>query len=335
LVAAVPFHLIFGVFPLVFLRLVKLVRVAHWMSQWRHIHIQRWNILRLVYFVCWLALFVHWLATGWLALRGLSHAGDPWTAYLHSLYWCISTLTTIGYTDFTPVNKSEYLYAIAVMIFGVGMYGYVIANVSTILTNLEPGRARYMANLERVGAFMQYRRIPSGLRKRIREYYAYLWEERLGYDEGPIVDALPPGLRTEVSLHLKRDIIQKVPFFQKARESLLRDIALQMRPVVYTPGDYVFRKGDPGKEMYFISSGRLQVLSEDGNNGLATLGEGDFFGEMALLLDQPRTASVRAEGYCDLYRLEKSDFLTAMAKHPDFAEHVRTMTEVRRKRKRL
>jgi voltage-gated potassium channel len=220
------------------------------------------------------------------------------------------------------------------MIFGVGMYGYVIANVATILTNLEPGRVRYLANLERVGAFMQYRRIPSGLRKRIREYYAYLWDERLGYDEGSIVDALPPGLRTEVSLHLKRDIIQKVPFLQRAGESLLRDIALQMHPVVYTPGDYVFREGDPGTEMYFISSGRLQVLTEDGKADLATLGEGDFFGEMALLLDQPRTASVRAVGYCDLYRLEKSSFDAVMAKHPAFAEHVRAMTEVRRKRKR-
>jgi hypothetical protein len=332
--AALPLHLIFGFFPLVFLRLAKLIRVAHWMSVWRHQHLQRWNVLRLVYFVCWLGLFVHWLATGWLALRGVPPMGDPWTAYLQSLYWCISTLTTIGYATFTPSNNGEILYAIAVMIFGVGMYGYVIANVATILTNLEPARVRYLENLERIGAFMRYRRIPSHLRKRIREYYSYLWDQRLGYDEGPIVDALPPGLRTEVALHLKREIIQKVPFFRRADEGLLRDIALQMHPVVYTPGDFVFREGDPGQEMYFICSGRLRVLAEKGRTVLASLGEGDFFGEMALLLQQPRTASVQADSYCDLYRLDKSSFVEVVGKHPEFAEHVQTMTEARRKRKR-
>jgi len=328
-VAALPLHLLFGWFPLVIVRLAKLVRVAHWMTVWRRRHFNRWNVLRLVYFVYWLALSVHLLATGWLALRGIPPGEDGWTRYLHSLYWCISTLTTIGYGDITPSTNAEIFYAMTVMIFGVGMYGYVIANISTIITNLQPARGRYLEHMEKLGVFMHYRGIPPGLQHRIREYYSYIWEQRLAYDESSIVHGLPPGLRADVSLFLKRDIIQKVPFFKAAGDDLVRDIALQMKPVVYTPGDVVFRRGEPGAEMYFISHGEVQVMGESGGTVLATLRDGDFFGEMALLLHQPRTATVRAVGYCDLYTLDKTAFEGVVRKYPEFSDHIRAMTAER------
>jgi voltage-gated potassium channel len=279
----------------------------------------------LVYFVYWLALSVHWLAIGGLALRGLPPAADGLKEYLHSLYWCVSTLTTIGYVDIKPTTNIEFVYAMAVMIFGVGMYGYVIANVSTIIVNLQPARVRYLENMEKLGAFMRYRGIPGGLRHRIRDYYAYIWEQRLGYDESSIIQGLPPGLLADVSLFLKRDVIQKVPFFQGASEDLIREIALVMRPVVYTPGDTVFHAGEPGGAMYFISHGRLQVIGRDDRTVLATLSDGEFFGEMALLLNQPRNATVKAIGYCDLYLLAKPGFDAIVERYPEFAAHIHAM----------
>jgi hypothetical protein len=329
IVAAVPFHTLTGIFPLVFLRLVKLFRVARWMDVWRDEHPNRWNVLRLVYFVYWLALYVHWLAVGWLALRGIPPGGNGFTMYLHSLYWCISTLTTIGYGDITPSTNGEIVYAMVVMIFGVGMYGYVIANVSTIITNLQPARVRYQENMEKLGAFMRYKGIPRGLQQKIRDYYAHVWEQRLGVDESSILTGLPPGLFTEVSLFLKRDIIQNVPFFNSAQEDLIRDIALAMHPLVFTPGDIIFRAGDVGAAMYFISRGRLDVMDPDGTRVMATLGAGEFFGEMALLLHQKRTATVRAVGYCDMYRLDRADFDAIMQGYPSFAEYIRAMTAER------
>jgi voltage-gated potassium channel len=329
-VAAIPFHLLTGFFPLVFLRLVKLLRVARWMGIWRDEHPNRWNVLRLVYFVYWLALSVHWLAVGWLALRGIPPGENGWTLYLHALYWCISTLTTIGYVDFKPASDAEFIYAMIVMIFGVGMYGYVIANVSTIITNLQPARVRYQENMEKLGAFMRYKSIPRNLQQKIRDYYAHVWDQRLGVDESAILTGLPPGLFTEVSLFLKRDIIQKVPFFRSANENLIRDIALQMHPVIFTPGDMVFRVDEDGNAMYFISRGRLEVIDRDGVTIVATLGEGEFFGEMALLLHQARTATVRAVGYCDLYRLDREAFDAIMRGHPSFAEVIRAMSTERK-----
>jgi len=320
--AAIPFYLIPGCSWLLFLRLFKLARVAKAMGAWRQQHLHRWNALRLVYFVYWLAIAVHWLATGWLLLRGIYPGADRWTLYLRSLYWCISTITTIGYGDITPANNEQVVYAMVVMIFGVGMYGYVIANISTIIGNLQPARTRYLANMEKLGVFMRSREIPPAMQRRIRDYYGYVWEHRLGYDETSIVQGLPPGLLVEVSLFLKRDIIQKVPFFKGAGEDLIKEIALVMQPVIYTPGDTVFHAGEPGADMFFISRGHCEVIGTDGRSIVASLHEGDFFGEIALLEHRPRSASVRAATYCDLYRLDKESFDRVIARFPEFAAHI-------------
>ena len=328
--AALPLWLIGGAPWLLALRLLKLVRVAAIMTAWRQQHLHRWNTLRLVYFIYWLAIAVHWLATGWMALRGVTPGGNAGTLYLRSLYWCISTITTIGYGDITPANNAEMLYAMGAMIFGVGMYGYVIANIATIIANLQPARTRYLANMEKLGAFMRSRDIPPGLQRKIRDYYGYVWEHRLGYDETSIVQGLPPGLLVEVSLFLKRDIIQKVPFLRGAGEELIKEIALVMQPVVYTPGDLIFAAGDPGADMFFIGRGRCDVLGGDGHTVIATLRDGDFFGEIALLEHRGRSASVRAASYCDLYRLEKEDFDRVIARFPEFAAHIASKSAGRR-----
>jgi voltage-gated potassium channel len=324
-VAAIPWHALLGIPALGVVRLAKLARVARLLHAWRLQNLAHWNLLRLVYVVYWMLLSVHWLATGWLALRGRPPGMDEGTAYLQAWYWCMQTLSTIGYGDITPRTAPEMIYAIAVMIVGVGMYGYVIGNVANLIANLQPSRVRFLETMERLTAFMRYRRLPPRLQQKVRDYYTHVWEQRLGYDESTFIAGLPTGLMTEVTMFLRHDIIQKVPFLHDAGEDLLRELALAVRPVVVTPGEVVFREGETGREMYLISRGTVEVLTKASGGVIATLTEGEFFGEMALLLNQPRGATVRAVGYCDLYTLDKATFDRIIAHHPTFAAHINSL----------
>ena len=330
--AAIPFGLLFEAPLWQLLRLLKLVRVVQRIRQWRQRELQYATRLRLVFFVFWLALIAHWLACGWLALRGMPIDADRWTSYLRALYWCITTLATVGYGDITPTTNAQMVYAMVVMLIGVGVYGYVIGNVANLLANIDLAKAHYLANLERLSTFMRYRNIPPRLQRRIYDYYAYLWENRLGYDESTVLAELPASLRTEVSLVLKQEFIEKVPFFQGASRELIRDIALELRPVIFTPGDYIFRAGDLGRHMYFISRGTVEVLAAERQALLATLTDGDFFGEIALLWSQQRTASIRAVDYCDLYALDKETFERILGHYPDFAGHIQGIARQRQDR---
>ncbi len=328
--AAIPFQIL--PVPAVFrlLLLAKLGRVGQLMHRWRQHDVHRANLLRLLFFLFWLALLAHWIACGWLALRGIAPEFDPLTNYVRAIYWCVTTLTTVGYGDITPVGNAQMLFAVAVMMLGAAVYGYTIANVASILANIDPAKVRYQEMVEKMTAFMKYRNVPPHLQRRILEYNTYLWEKRLGYDESTAISGLPPSLRSDVLLFLNGDIIERVPLFRGASEEFVRAIALEMRPTIFTPGDYIIRAGEQGHEMYFISRGRVEIVSPDGKAVYATLTDGDFFGEMALLHDQPRSASARATDYCDLYLLEKATFNHVLDRFPEFASHIAEVAGKRR-----
>ena len=93
----------------------------------------------------------------------------------------------------------------------------------------------------------------------------------------------------------------------------------------------IVRAGEVGFDMFFISRGSVDVLSADETTKYATLTDGQFFGEIALLLSMPRTATIRAREYCDLYRLDKETFDRILVRYPSFKENIQELADARKK----
>jgi MFS family permease len=113
-------------------------------------------------------------------------------------------------------------------------------------------------------------------------------------------------------------LLQSVPIFSPLSAPLLEGLASQLVPVHAAAGETIVRQGESGDRFYVISSGQVEV-SIDGQ-AQATQGPGDHFGEIALLRDVPRTATVRATADSELLALERDDFVAAVTGHAASAE---------------
>ncbi|MBM4344289.1 MAG: glucose-6-phosphate dehydrogenase [Deltaproteobacteria bacterium] len=126
-------------------------------------------------------------------------------------------------------------------------------------------------------------------------------------------------------------ILGRVPLFVGTSPAFLHGLALCLKPVAKAKGDPVVTKGELGTEMYLVVRGKVQVQGPDGTV-IKALAEGDFFGELSVLMAGPRTANVVATTDCDLYSLDGADFRRVLKIYPEFAQ---TIVQVARDRYKL
>ncbi len=122
-------------------------------------------------------------------------------------------------------------------------------------------------------------------------------------------------------------LLRSMPIFAPLPAPSLERVASRLIPTEAPSGTEIVRQGDPGDRFYVIESGEVTV-SKNGHQ-VATLRGGDFFGEIALLREIPRTATVAARKDTMLYALERDDFLEAVTGHPQSAEAADAVTRAR------
>jgi hypothetical protein len=113
-------------------------------------------------------------------------------------------------------------------------------------------------------------------------------------------------------------LLRQIPIFQPLPPATLDQVASSLLAVSATAGTEIVRKGEHGDRFYIVSSGEVEVVSL--REQVNVQGPGEYFGEIALLRDVPRTATVKAKTDVELYALERDEFLSAVTGHPASAE---------------
>lgn len=125
------------------------------------------------------------------------------------------------------------------------------------------------------------------------------------------------------------DRLRSFPLFQATPESFLFEVGQHLRPQLHAPNDYILTEGDDAKAIYWLVRGAVSVTSRDGESIYAELKPGAFFGEIGVLMDRPRTATIIARTRCMLVVLTKEDFRNILPRFPEVEQAIREEAQER------
>lgn len=133
-----------------------------------------------------------------------------------------------------------------------------------------------------------------------------------------------------------RHVLQNTYFFQSLKMNELDELIGHLRMIRVQKGYEIIKQGDPGDAFYLIASGKVSVWIKKGfkRSNVAELVSDDFFGEMALISNEPRSATIVAEDVTELFILQKYDFDKILMKNPAIAQELKKAYHERKERNR-
>ncbi|XP_074129763.1 cyclic nucleotide-gated channel alpha-1 [Sminthopsis crassicaudata] len=295
------------------------------------------NIFRISNLCMYIVIIIHWNACVYYSIsKAIGFGNDTWVypdindpefgrlarKYVYSLYWSTLTLTTIGETP-PPVLDSEYVFVVVDFLIGVLIFATIVGNIGSMISNMNAARAEFQGKIDAVKQYMHFRNVSKDMEKRVIKWFDYLWTNEKTVDEREVLRYLPDKLKAEIAINVHLDTLKKVRIFADCEAGLLVELVLKLQPQVYSPGDYICKKGDIGREMYIIKEGKLAVVADDGITQFVVLSDGSYFGEISILnikgskAGNRRTANIKSIGYSDLFCLSKDDLMEALTEYPD------------------
>ncbi|XP_037327791.2 potassium voltage-gated channel subfamily H member 1b isoform X2 [Pungitius pungitius] len=334
-------------------RLLRLGRVARKLD-----HYIEYGAAVLVLLVCVFGLAAHWLACiwfsigdyevidedtnsvrmdSWLFLLGET-VGTPYrfnasgtgrweggpskdSVYITSLYFTMTSLTSIGFGNIAPNTDGEKIFAVAMMMIGSLLYATIFGNVTTIFQQMYANTNRYHEMLNSVRDFLKLYQVPKGLSERVMDYIVSTWSMSRGIDTDKVLQICPKDMRADICVHLNRKVFKEHPAFRLASDGCLRALAMEFQTVHSAPGDLIFHAGESVDSLCFVVSGSLEVIQDD--EVVAILGKGDVFGDVfwkEMTLAQS-CANVRALTYCDLHIIKRDALQKVLEFYAAFANH--------------
>eukprot|EP00736_Rhodelphis_marinus_P001471 Rmarinus@m.24421 len=344
-------------------KLLRMMRMEALLREYGEVYSINANMMKITKLVFWIVVLSHLGACAWHAIVVWEGTGTNWieeyksdfcsdtsddgefscgvlslaaSKYLVSLYWMLTTMTTVGYGDVIPQTDLERAVALFFVVVGATVFAYIVGNVSSLMANVNQAESVRNRKMEMLNDFMNYRRLPPELKRRVRKYCEFVWAQQSAFDEEKIMSDLSLNLREEVALFMNKELIDMVPLFKNAPKSFITSIVTHLRPLRVMPGEYIIREGELSHDMYLIKNGEVEVLKKTDTDEfllLRRMSGGSYFGEIGILADTVvrRTSSVIAVSPCELYALSKADLADALAPHPKLRDVMKADAEVRMK----
>ncbi|XP_062302066.1 potassium voltage-gated channel subfamily H member 8 [Osmerus eperlanus] len=299
LVAALPFDLLYAfkvsvvsvVHLLKTVRLLRLLRLLQKMDRY-----SQHSTVVLTLLMSMFALLAHWMACiwyvigkkemeanayswdiGWLHELG-KRLESPYDAlgmgngtgasgpslrsvYIASLYFTLSSLTSVGFGNVCANTDAEKIFSICTMLIGALMHALVFGNVTAIIQRMYSRWSQYHTRTKDLKDFIRVHHLPQSLKQRMLEYFQTTWSVNNGIDSNELLKDFPDELRSDITMHLNKEILE-LSLFASASRGCLRSLSLHIKTTFCAPGEYLLRQGDALQAIFFVCSGSMEVLKD-------------------------------------------------------------------------
>lgn len=250
--------------------------------------------------------------------------------YLMSIYFVMQTIATIGFGDIVPLTIIERIYALLLMIIGVGFYSYIVGNLSNIVKTLDNDFVRIKIMLTALNEFAKATKLPLQLKDKIKRYIeTSSVVNTISFPRDSLIKELPGALKKELRIQMHNKIVEKILFFQDKDEQFIARFVGKMKSMEFQAGEYVYMFGDYSEEIYFICKGRV-IMKSDNGVVFKNYMQGSYFGELETLNNIKRKCSTQAiSSKAVLMIIAKRDFLAIMKDYPDVLSEVKATAKLR------
>ncbi|KAJ3081802.1 anaphase-promoting complex subunit Hcn1, partial [Rhizoclosmatium hyalinum] len=177
-------------------------------------------------------------------------------------------------------TQIEQAVAILYIVVGAVIYAVFVGYISSAAMSLDTSGRLYQQKMEELVDYVKWKKLSEETKRKLVSYYETKYRGKY-FEEDTLLSDMNESLRTEISLHNTRALIEKVPFLKRSEqdgrdEIFFSRIATVLHARYFIPGDLITQQGDSGLDMYFILSGKVNVFVNSVK--VVSLYDGSFFG---------------------------------------------------------
>jgi len=215
----------------------------------------------------------HWSACVWYVIGMSDDKGPTWVKahmpdeadefqrYIYSVYFTLTTMTTVGYGDIVASNFSEVCFVLVLLLQASIVFASLMGVLTDLISTLNTS-AKIEAERKRIlSQYMSWREVPRSLFLRVREHLLFRWAACDGNDafEQEIKSQLSPVLKKELCYHIYGRVLRSAPFLSWMHEAALKDLANVVETIYMSKGDYIFRLGQVNEQVYLMLQGTVRL----------------------------------------------------------------------------